>query len=492
MPPQFLREDYDPEKNYLVQGDVLNRQNQAIMGLQPGQADGGGRWGGFNTVVGAQPAIIGTAVITDASNTCDVDDDGAIKAPCKSVNKYKARFRTLNHDNQIWSEYDQEYNLDASGFWEGKTFGQKAVFGTQYLTDASKSPSSGVGFGTIPEFVEGDVVTCYLDTQRGWLIPIPGSFEDEISGEFQSNMEETVGTVAPMGDEVTVMFVLEVNTVDTVTWTPVSHVSFRMPDSATNDDSGKAKDWKDTRSGFAIFSANTSLLQGAFVRIRGVTTTNYDITTYRKQIQFVAAGRQGESTVTGITTDTGSVAGGLTEQLGWRTVAGTVGRWKDSPTFTHTGSGIFRIGYLDPVDGWIIRVNFAIGIQVEETSSSSSDSSQSSSQSSSSPSSQSSSSPSSNSSSTEAMSTSSPTSSSSEQMTTSSTEAMTTSSSEQMTTSSTSLNSSSSENFDCVDVVTSVTCVDGELEVVTCRLCFPKSVGMTTGPPGPTPRGCGV
>ena len=56
----------------------------------------------------------------------------------------------------------------------------------------NSTPATGAGFGAIPKFKKGDLVTAYWDEQRGWLVPIYFPHQDRPETEFVSVTSQQV------------------------------------------------------------------------------------------------------------------------------------------------------------------------------------------------------------------------------------------------------------------------------------------------------------
>jgi hypothetical protein len=460
MPIENLKTNYQ-SKPYLIGGDTLNRQNSAINALSKGHVSQPGAStltaGGIHANLPPVPFLQGIAVISDASNACPVDPiTGEFKAPCATVNKYLCRFRYYNTDSGTWEEIDEDLPLDAAGWYE------------RFNTNAGPA-SSGPGYGAIPTYVVGDTINAYLDTQRNWLIPISMPPADQPTGEFYNNEQDEVEE-NPDVDEMVLEAYVEVRRpgVDG-DWKPVIGVSFPLHSSGTT--------YYNSRSCFVNLACTDSTL----VRVRTTRgpaqESDTKVYTYFSLIRFTGLGRRPSLAVSQPATFDAYSGGELINP--WVGSASTIGRFKDSPTFTvvNDPNYNFSLSFLDPLDQWMISIELFLDIKVVGSDNSSSSTSPSISLPSASSSSSSSSTFSSSSSSSTTL--SSLSSSSSQSLSTSS-QSVSTSSTSSMS-SSQSVSESSSSASDCVQFVECF-----EFDPVTCQMtvtygefCFPRGSGIT-------------
>lgn len=364
MSRETFRSNNVEGRAYYQSGALLNRQARAHEAANLGvpynthQIDGT-----FRAATPPPGFVAGIAVITDAANTCadDPAPDSGIDAPCATVNKYLARFRWFDHSTQVWAEYDEELRLDASGYWEGLHLdagAEEPVIGATYPTDASRSPSKGVGFGAIPVFDAGDVVPAYYDPARGWLIPIMSPPADVPLGEYFSTSVENIaadfGLV--LSDQAMVGVSIEVQ-VPGGNWSVRDALCFRVP--RQNVETGF---WLDTRSGFLTVGAPNSLPQGTRFRLVAGHGVDYNLFVLQKRLRFVAAGRYSSSAYVSNKLGYAVATYGSPLAAGWSLVASVPGRYKDTPSVINLGGGVFEIDYLDENDGWLIGVDVSLTI----------------------------------------------------------------------------------------------------------------------------------
>lgn len=364
---EVFKQTYAPGTGYLVDGQRLNDEGRVLtdvtnrMGLKDAQVVNG-------QTLPDGPLIFGIATITDASNLCaTVPEGGEYAAPCAQVNKYTARFRYFFPGavaaGGLWVEYDEDLSLDASGYWEG-------LASEGYGTDASASPSSGYGYGAIPVFQKGDEVPCFFDVQRGWLIPVVSPPADVPLAEFYTTSVQEIPVDADLGEQGLVVAVVEIYRPADGRWVPRQAITWRVP--PAND----VTDWLDTRSGFVTFDAPSSPGDYTWVRVRMGRGPEYEIDVWDARLTFTGVGRRGSSSYSANYTSREYMQNGARLSNGWALVASVPGRFKDSPGVASAGNGNFRIGYFDPKDEWIMRVEVEITIANEPTNIS--DSSQSS------------------------------------------------------------------------------------------------------------------
>jgi hypothetical protein len=360
MARESFKENYPPQ-SHLVGGELLNKHARAQNAIDHGRI-GSGAFQQQRTVHAQIPplghqTIMGVAVIVDASDdSCGVDSSGDPTAPCGSENRYKCRFRWYEPRSGLWHEYDELINLDASGYWEGLTDGEKAVVGNTFETDASKSPTSGPSYGAIPAFAAGDIVPAYWDIQRGWAVPIVSPPADQPLAEFVSITPTEIDQTSQTASEKLVDAYLEVREPHS-NWLVAGKVSIRVP---VKDVEGL---WAESRTGFAIFGAPMVANSGTEVRLRMVRTVDYEIYVTLARVRLTGLGRRSvNSSISQIALVNflgGEVASGLS-------VFGSVpGRYKDSPSFgleSPGNSGIIEIQYADFRDEWIIGADFEIQI----------------------------------------------------------------------------------------------------------------------------------
>jgi len=368
VPQEPFKTNYDASEEFALRGDLLNRQAavlNAIAGEQPS---------GYSQVLHSSiskgntippPWQQGIALITDASETCasDTKFKGSRLAPCAESNLYVAKFRWFSHTNQQWEESIEPLSLDASAFWEPTT------------TDASQSPTTGVGFGAIPKFVQGDLVTAYWDEQRGWLVPIYFPPQDTPTTELASTNNEALAqdTDAPSNVNIVEVYLEVLEAAAGAVWEIREKLSFRIP--TTNEGN-----WFDSRSGFARIAAPSTASSGKTrVRLRALKTVSYDVTLFEKRISFFGIGRLSSSN-THLGSQVSAYEGGEFLKAGWAVDSSVEGRFRDSPTVVEVSdeSGWFEVQYEDVLDSWIIGVEFSVNIgNVDEASSVSSTSSSS-------------------------------------------------------------------------------------------------------------------
>jgi len=477
--------DNTPGVGYRVDGALLNRyatdHNAVNLSSHGGNAQNTHHVGPVKTEVIQAPFQMGVLVITDGANTCDADTDprGNKKPACISENLYRGRFNWYDHDNNIWQEDDVDVWLDASAYWEGRTeSGELAGDGEKYKTDASRRLTSGPGYGPIPLFRRGERVPCYYDRQRGWAVPIVSPPADVPRANFALIGPKTIGdaTLADFPAEETISIFLEARFPHRgEEWTMIEAICFRVPWML------EGEEWCDTRSGFAFFESRGPDGKGTdhtLVRLRAVSTASFGSVVQRAQLHLYGAGRKAhDDGVEGpdpfhdgygwATHDTQHSLNGGTVIDGLDMRANVIGRFRDQPKFSTVdvgGNAVIQIEHEDPLDRWVIGVQFSVTISPEEGGFSQSSMSSTSSASSTSQSSLNSSS-----------SSSPATSESSHSLTSTSSTSLTSESSD-------SSSLAENEGFCCTTLVSDVKCIDGLVSQVCYQtICFPSPRALPAG-----------
>ena len=486
-------ETYTSGKPYLVDGQTLNNYSAGLNMLRSssGSYDNAFQGGTFQQTLTPPPFICGVAVIISTDGDCDQGDNprDGYEAPCEDENLYLCRFRWFDHTRQAWQESTENVRLDAGDYWEGVVaddgelvnvnrvdnpfmkVDENQTVDQNFETKASQSPATGPSFGAIPVYKVGDVVPAFWDEQRGWAVAIQSPPQDVPRGAFVSSEEQTIEQ-ASSGDTDTVSVYLERRTPDPrggypSPWEALGELHFAVPYAMPDE-------WKETRSGFAYFSATQGVDDPTMVRLRIVNHSSYDVTCTRSVISLFGAGRMTEGNISNDSTIE-ALQGGDTRE-GWEVETLIQGRFRDSPVF-QTGTLVKKsdadeaaegpapndhvsVRYDDPLDKWIIGCEFVVTLTPQPDSGFSSSS------------------------------TSSRSSSSSEM---SMSESSLSSSSYSASSQSTSSSSGTceyvdkyNETYTCVNVVSSIGCnVDGTVsEVCYITLCFPLIPGFSATPGG--------
>ena len=376
MPRETFKSDYKPDQSYAISGRLLNKMGRA--------AEAAGLGGGsaytqrHSRTVDAQtfppPHVQGLAVVQTRVSTCSDETMVNDALPCAPANRYAVWFRWYDQTTGVWNQYPETLIFDASAYWEGVHDTDLAEDGVAYPTDASQTPSGGVGFGPIPEFDGGDVVPAYFDPMRNLLVPIVSPPSDQPFAEWTNFTQQTVysdttsfGTTEPGGGGwipySSSVFVVEFNTGVGNAYTPMDHLCFQHPRYLQNDD-GEYEYWWDGRTSFT-----TMYLQNlSKIRIRAVTGIgDYTIRTYKLRFRLTGLGRCGargqflnvwrnllSATSPQVITGWGG-AGYVPNMM-------NPGRFADSPMFNQIDDGIFQVTYEDERDAWKIGVETSVVI----------------------------------------------------------------------------------------------------------------------------------
>lgn len=143
---------------HVVRGSWLNKAARSL-NAQDFERPGGyfqtGFQGHLSGASVAPPMIVGIAVITSHADTCAAatTEKEPADAPCRSEFLYTCRLRYYDYDAEIWQEYNEEFDLDAS-----------------WARDLSSDFS--VDLPAMPPLKAGDLVVVGFDEQRGRLVPI--------------------------------------------------------------------------------------------------------------------------------------------------------------------------------------------------------------------------------------------------------------------------------------------------------------------------------
>lgn len=351
-PREHFRSQYTPGTPYQLDGALINKQARILegVGLQTG--------GAYTNVVQGQdvppppPGAFGIATITDASNTCGAGDT-EIAAPCNNVNKYLAHFRYYDTSANVWIDYDEDLRLDASGYWEG------IATPVAYVTNASKSPTSGPGYGAIPAYVEGEQVPCIFDNKRGWLIPIQGAPDQQPGGEMYSS---AVLSIPEEGVEPNNCVILSFDV-----YTPARGAWKRMQQTALRIPEENLYEWLDTIQLFVIFRAPSTQAQPTYYRIRLGKHSDYGVSIWEARMRVFGIGRASSVSYFDDKNVRESLEDGKGRwhNSGWSIQASIPGRFKDSPTFTVSNQGLMAATYLDPQDDWFCAAQVEVTVANE-------------------------------------------------------------------------------------------------------------------------------
>ncbi len=490
MPTEPLPTNYSPTVAYKVSGETLNRMNAQANSSGMGHVIQRGA-SGFNQVVKAEiptvPFVFGIAKITGASDLCPTDSNEATGDgfPCRSADKYLVEFKVHNSVTGLWELYGESWEMECSLYFEAlETF-------------ASKSPTSGAGYGPIPTYNVGDVTPAYLDVHRNKIIPVQSPYCDDPTAVFNSRDEHRVPIIPNIGAYAG--FVLEMQRpgidADFISAAVIS-IPLVYPDLGAN-----------TYASSSAFNT-VPCPHGTLFRVReyrgndASAGSDLVVTTIVERIRFTGIGRRSPAVVAN-NPHHDAAAGGDIHQ-GWLCDASTIHRFKDAPYFNVANyspgqpvADLIQATYLDPLDEWMVGVELYVNINIaiDEFSTSTSPSSTSKSSTSvSSPSSQSSVSSLSSVSSVSSLSTTSVSSQSSPSSSNSSSTLVSTLSSLSSSAISTSASSqtfsaSSSSSFDCFQFVQCVTFDPNacELTVTYGEVCFPRGSGITVSSDIPPP-----
>ena len=473
MPDNSFPVGYPPDAVHGLKGSTLNKLGNTLNALS-----GHGVQHGAVSINGVTKAsipapefIFGMAKIIGASDLCatDTTEPDSRGFPCRTSNKYVVNFRHWDHDQGDFVVYEQNWEMDAGGYWESGD------------TEASKAPTSGVGYGPIPVYAVGDVVPAYLDRHRGKIIPVHSPYCDSPSAVFQTRGQQTIPILPLIGP--TAHFVLEMLRpgINQNQWQGVATIAFPLayPDLGT-----------ETLDSSTTFNT-VPCPHGTLFRVRQYRGSDASegsdivVTSVIERLRFIGAGRRSPLVIAAAAVDAAS-AGIGDYQRGWLIDASTINRYKDAPYFAvpsgDSSAEQIQATYFDTKDEWMVSVELfvKIHIAIDEFSTSSSRSSLSSSSSSSSTSSLSSSS--SSSSSTSSLSSSSSTSTLSSSSSSHSRSSSSTSASISTSSSSQSRSTSSSSGYDCIKVpecyeFNATTCV---MTITWAELCFPRGVMTVT------------
>lgn len=283
-----------------------------------------------------------TTEVADSSCPVDEADSEQDAPPCRRKHLYTCRFRYYDFDERSWLEYDEDLRLDAGGLYEPSD------------TQASAAPTSEQDYGPIPRFSKGDVVPCYWDEQRGYLIPLAGIPQEEPSHEFWG---QTAVVPAAGQEHMRAVCMLQRQTNPGVDqWITVAYVYWFLQPLTSDQTAGIAEEQVialDTRSG----QGTTRAEHGTKWRIALQNMSQYwqvQVTHYRAQLTMI--GR------TGIENDPVDVSHepkpSGTPNLGtWQDGSHVQGRFHDAPNWTLTaGDDEVTLEFEDELDEGIFRV----------------------------------------------------------------------------------------------------------------------------------------
>jgi len=162
----MLRADFR-DTPMIPTGGLLNEMSGGVNAVQPAGLSSFNQ-GIFGKHVGTPETIIGTAVITDDSNLCQIPaGQTETDAPCGREGKYAAVFRY--HDGNRWQNRETVLRIDAGGYHNGTP-----------------------GQGNIPIYGVGDVVPAFYDQQRLWCIPIQSPPDRDCVAAFRGQTNQGV------------------------------------------------------------------------------------------------------------------------------------------------------------------------------------------------------------------------------------------------------------------------------------------------------------
>lgn len=442
--PPNLKTDYEADGQFMMAGSAVNKIHDLLnqqAGLHLQQV---GSASFPHTLIPARPMYAAIATVVDAGESGALVN-GEYRAPRASENKYLCRVRYWDFDAGVWKEHDEDVHLDAGAYFERPS------------TLVSHTPSAGPGFGQIPTYAVGDVLPCWFDPMRSWLVPVHAPFDQFPHAQYATAATQSV----PLNDKVdtaTYDAYIERQFPGEEEWVAIGGVSIRLPSDF------EPTGGYDSRMGFTT----THAPHGTQFRVRhtrGICAGEVDVIFAR--IKFMGEARHGAAAVAQVMAINAYEGGPIL--AGWQLETDAPGRFKDSPSFDPIGQG-FIARYADSNDDWLVRIDLEIFalISPAQVSSSTSPSSLSSSQSSSSASSASS-----------ATSSSTPTSSS-ESTSSASQTSSTTSSQSSRSSSSATMSQSSSSGYACIQFVSCVTFDETtcELTVTYQEVCFPGLTGL--------------
>lgn len=465
-----FRTDY-AAKPLVPTGGLLNKLGRLGNAVSQG-IDGSGQGvdGHIKSSVDPPPFQVGIARIIDAEDTCEIDqDEGGYEAPCRIHGRYRAQFRWYDFSDNKWKGGEEQ------------SLGQDADSEFIYRLDAGAYHSGTNDYGTIPEYLAGDVVTAYFDPKRRWLVPVSVPPDQDITAEYSGGT--TVPRIPGYNCETGELILQVMRSADAWGYVSNSSIFWKVPCRGTEA--------SQTFAGYSTFPARPGdrirfRIGGPYIDddLQVTMTARFQAVARRKpnniraDIIDVGVGGSSPLTPSGVSYNDFQTVPLLS------VISTTSGLFKDSLGFTRRPNGEIQVESAQnlPEEDWVCCVIFKFTITVLDNSSSSSSHSSSSLSSSSSSSSQSSSSSTSsiNSSSSSTSSVNSSSSSSSS----SSNSGMSSSSS------SFSRSESSSSSYDCFTVVgcfqfNAVTCT---MTVRYDEICFPKAAGIVInrGVRGPT------
>ena len=411
----------NPDVPHLISGGLLNRfgvESNANLNSRGGTGGHGTRVGGIHMGIVPPEFVIGQAVIIDDDDTCPnpnpsvaipnqsvgetpIDSETGRGAPCGFNDTYLCRFRWYNHVTETWETYGETLRLDAGGYFEGATVNDELIVDDaashhaeaedgDFLTEASRSPVDGPGFGPIPIYHVGEVVTAYWDSQRGYVVPVHSPPADIPRAVFVSDRVVIDRVGATNGEAVEAFLEIETETgtisilpADEKTfrlslrrrWVPVGELHWQVPPMFDGFD------WKDSRSAFAYFTApNWKSASQTKIRLRIRTDASYEINVSRAVLDCFGAGRK---SISNAYTDVDDIANEPDDDgaiiPGWANSVEVKGRYRDQPRFfsaDDSGAQVeadwatcIGIDYLEPSqDEWFIGVHFSVTITPGEDS----------------------------------------------------------------------------------------------------------------------------
>ena len=352
------REDFKTFENgqkFLLTGDLLNKYGRAAQAVSQGR--GGHNAHSLNTTIKSDapesPPIQGLFVIrASGTSGCGSGTDGDVGAPCVEPSsgaeikgRYLGAFRYWDTSLNRWLEYDEEMQLDASGYFEGYDEG------FTYHTEASWS-ARGPGYGPIPRYYAGEVVAAWYDPQRGWCVPITGSLpQDEVHVEYRHKRDVTgsvrVPEFLPSGFPASARVVAQLHTtatttaaatevVDSLHWVTFADECYGMDPGDASTGTPDPPGWKDTRSGFTTLTVE----HGDAVWIDIVRTEEPTGNMYVEDatIRLTAMGRVTPAEAASNRNFGQDVLSAARDIRGWHLRSRTQGRHSDAPSFCPTGA----------------------------------------------------------------------------------------------------------------------------------------------------------
>lgn len=345
MPP--LKRTHNDDRLFLLSGALLNRRarrfNSSVLGHAVDSAKG--RVTPSGVTVRHPTVKLRTFEITDASEKCETDNLGYVKAPCPEKGLYVGKVKFYDGEQRRWLLYGEDQTLDVGGTGNRFAKGDRLPVYWDHIRGAwipmAHSPSSI----TIPYY-------------HGELNTTPAGVRVE-SFNQRPELEDTNDRVS----WVTVYAQIQRGDTDDE-WQTIGRLGWMIPFIDTQ------RAWDETRYGFITFEAPAKtivrfVVSGLWQPAEGDDFDFYDI----GEMRWLAYG-----------IDDVVIAGTYEHEVGrinpidfnefveikpWQKITEHRGTSTNAPIFSHNQHGTIQIDYDDQGSKWMIGIEFQATLRMQ-------------------------------------------------------------------------------------------------------------------------------